>query len=164
MAVDASDQGEYLDASENVRHQTNVFFAHVTLFTTITGALVAYLDASDTPPCATNRFVAYLAGCLAAATFWVNGEVYLYRSRHFERRAAALESVAGDGQYATMHEARRRFRPGLWAWRALFGAIGGYWAFNVLRYLGLPPWSAGLSSIAGVAGFQYAVIRGGDGT
>jgi len=151
---------EYLDASENTRHLTNVFFANATVFSTITGALLAFLYYKQPQPSSSQQLMAYLAGILTATCFWMAAEVYLYRGHWFMKRAADLEPHLGYNQYSGMLERTRRFRPSSWGWRALFASVTGFWIFSTFSHFKIGPTVASAAAVILLAIFQLAILCG----
>jgi hypothetical protein len=91
---------EYLDASENVRHWSNLRFAQLTVFIAVTAGLTATLFQAQTPLSPSIRLVTKLAGLLIVAVFWITEERTMMYWRNFVRRAAVLEQELGFQQYS----------------------------------------------------------------
>lgn len=91
---------EYLDASENVRHWSNLRFAQLTVFIAITAGLTAALFQPGLFLPLTMRFVTRIAGLLVVAVFWITEERTMMYWRNFVRRAADLEKELGFQQYS----------------------------------------------------------------
>lgn len=124
---------EYEICSENIRQYDRTFFAHLTVFIAVNGALMT-LFTSHPPPQDWVLRVGKTAGLIVGAVFWVNAEIYLYRYHHFLARAADLEASLGCKQYSTMLERRHPWwrRPGSWAWRSLFVFSLLFWVKTLL--------------------------------
>ncbi len=73
---------EYAVCSESARHYETIFFAHLTVFIAVNGGLATVLTATPQSP-HWLLIIAKRVGCLIAAVFWVNAEIYLYRYHHF---------------------------------------------------------------------------------
>ncbi len=126
---------EYSSCLENLRHYETIFFAHLTVYIAINGALLA-IFASDKLPQEWVLRTARWAGVITSVVFWVNAEIYLYRMFHFRQRAAVLEPALGYQQYSSMREQSwRRVRPGAWAWRLLFVVALFFWVKSLLLEL-----------------------------
>jgi hypothetical protein len=160
MTDESRDSKEYLDASENLRHEANVFFANATVFSTITGALLAFLYYKQPPPTPGQQLSTYLAGILTATCFWIAAEVFLYRGHWFMKRAADLEAQLGYNQYSGMLERTRRFRPSSWGWRALFGSVTGFWIFSTLSHFHIGSAVAAAVAVVLPSAFQLVILRG----
>ena len=115
---------EYSIVSENIRHEDNIFFANVTVFVSITGALLAFVFAADPNRVIPVRLAAVIGGALVSFVFWMESEISMHRSQHFRKRAAEIDPRT----YGTMLEQKKsKFHPGLWGWRLLFGSVAGFW-------------------------------------
>ena len=93
---------EYLDASANARQFLTLRFAELTIFVTVTAALVAvtFSRASSSPDLPVAIALKVL-GLSVAVVFWIlEGRTMLYW-RHFVDRAARLEEELGFRQYST---------------------------------------------------------------
>ena len=152
------DDDEYIVASEHVRHQDNICFAHMTLFATITGALIAFKYRTPTPE---PSYLSGIAGILTSLSFWTNMEIYMYRYHVFLKRAVSLEKKLHFSLYSPMLESARKIRPGSWSWRFLFAGVTIFWQYDVLTQLG---WLLPVASFFGAALFtiliQLALLLG----
>ena len=149
---------EYVVATEHVRHQDNVIFAHATLFATITGALLAFRYTTNPAPAFGLQVTIYLAGVLTSVSFWVNMEIYLYRFHAFFARAAALENGLDYDLYGPMLETKRKLKPGSWSWRSLFAFVAGFWIFSAVGQLGLGHAVSALVAILVPTLLQLAIL------
>jgi len=133
MASGDASRDEYLDLSENMRHYRTIFFAHLTVFMTLTGGLLVFVFKSDPPLTDWMKTTFKIGGLLFSAVFWINHEIHLYRIRHYLQRAIDLEGSLGYRQYSTMIEVEKpKLRPGAWAWSLLYLFIFVFWLVSML--------------------------------
>jgi len=129
-AKDAKD--EYLDASANARQFNTLRFAELTIFVSVTGALVAvtFSGVASSP----DRFVTVALkglGLAVAALFWIlEGRTMLYW-RHFVNRAAELEEELGYRQYST--RPKEGVMTGHRAIRSLLALVAALWIVSLVR-------------------------------
>jgi hypothetical protein len=93
---------EYLDASNNVRHHGNLRFAQLTLFSALTGGLMAVVFGRQPPLPVLILSALKGFGCLISVCFFVMERrtgIYWY---HYQKRAAELEPSLGYAQYSTL--------------------------------------------------------------
>ena len=94
-------KAEYLDASENIRHWSNLRFAQLTVFIAITAGLTAALFQAQTTLVMPIRLMIEVAGITVVVVFWITEERTMSYWRNFVQRAAALEEELGFQQYST---------------------------------------------------------------
>ncbi len=92
---------EYLDASTNVRHWSNLRFAQLTVYIAVSGGLTAILFNSAFILAEPFRLIIASAGVITTIVFWITEERTMAYWRNFIERAAALEPALGYRQYST---------------------------------------------------------------
>lgn len=130
----ASAKDEYLDASANARQFNTLRFAELTIFVTVTGALVAVSFSRGTAPAELPVSIAMrVLGLSVAVVFWVlEGRTMLYW-HHFVSRAAELEAELGFRQYST--RPREGWLTGHRAVQALLALVAASWLVALVRDL-----------------------------
>lgn len=114
---------EYRDASQTMRHYSNLRFAQLTVFVAATGGLWALeerLSSSTVPSAAIEA-----AGLLVVGVFVLLEErLYMYWN-HYLKRAIALERDLGFKQHT--ERPRLALLKGNVAVRVLFVGAGAFW-------------------------------------
>jgi len=116
---------EYLDASENVRHWSNLRFAQLTVFMVITSALIAAVFQPGANSTSAIRVFTKVAGILTVIIFWITEERTMMFWRNFVKRATSLEKELGFQQYSTRPKGSIITTGN--AIRLLFFALLGFW-------------------------------------
>lgn len=92
--VEHDPKHEYETVGENIRHSQNIYFAHLTVFVTVTAGLAAVALGILQITANVGSFVR-LFGLLFSAASWVNAEILLDRSQRLQERAVELEQLLG---------------------------------------------------------------------
>ena len=122
---------EYKEAGANMRHYGTHALTFLSFFLAFTGGLLSVLLGANPPKCpeALNVF-----GLVVTLLFWVMIETCHFFWGHLLRRAAAIESQLGFGQYSSLPDSqifREIRRPVVWATRLLFSFGMGYWIYVI---------------------------------
>lgn len=123
---------EYLDASANARQFLTLRFAELTIFVTVTGALVAvtFSRVASSPELPVTIALKVL-GVSVAVVFWIlEGRTMLYW-RDFVDRAAELEAELGFRQYST--RPKEGWLTSHQAIRALLALAAALWLVALVR-------------------------------
>jgi hypothetical protein len=123
---------EYFDASANARQFITLRFAELTIFVTVTGALVAATFSRIASPADLPVAIALkVLGLSVVVVFWVlEGRTMLYW-RHFVSRAAELEAELGFRQYSTRPQ--EGWLSSHRAIRALLALVAALWLVALIR-------------------------------
>lgn len=129
---DASFNEEYSDISENVRHYNTHYLGVLTLSLFITGSLISLVSSTSSGFSGIHIMLLKIGGIILSFTFWINGEIYLYRQIRFECRLVELEDILGYKQYSMLLEFKKhrlpgRLRIGRWSWWLLHAVICSFW-------------------------------------
>ena len=103
---------EYRLASENIRHQDQMFFVNLTVFATVTGAAIVCIFTTNPCPSKEYKFYVEFGAFIFSFGLWVNANIYSYRWHQFFNRAVELEKtrLKDFNQYSSAWEAKTYMR------------------------------------------------------
>ena len=122
---------EYLDATENIRHYSNLRFVILSVFFAVLGGLVllAFGDASrDTPIMGLARG----AGLMISLVFWTYEERASLMFAHFSKIAVELEKELGYKQISTRPQSNPLLPKAVHVTRVFFALLSAFWLYSLL--------------------------------
>ena len=121
---------EYLDATANMRHYSNLRFLQLTVFVAVTGGLIAILSGTDTKTTLGAELLVKGIGVLMSVAFLFL-EIRIVRHWEYHRhRAEELEDVLGLRQFKC--RPRYTWINGRNAAYMIFVGIGTFWLVTVV--------------------------------
>ncbi|MFZ5902097.1 MAG: hypothetical protein ACOYZ8_00910 [Chloroflexota bacterium] len=122
---------EYVDASQNYRHYSNLRFAIFTIYFAVIAGIIVIAFNND------NRFTPYaiqsakIGGLLITLVFWNYQERASMMTTHFAKVAKELEHSLGYNQYSTRPKTYFPILEAKYITRILFTSLTVFWIYTI---------------------------------
>ena len=126
---------EYGTVCEAIKHVQNIYFAHLTVFVTVTAGFVA-IAVSDFKLTPINAQIIYSFAFTYTLVSLYNTKIYLTRSFMLQDRAVELEKMLGFDTYQTLRNGFPWFYSmGAASWYFLYWIIAGIWFLSTISMI-----------------------------